>query len=43
MFGKRSGCSRGCGGSMHMFNPAKGFMAVTVLSAAAFRWRWGRL
>jgi pyruvate dehydrogenase E1 component alpha subunit len=26
LMGKESGCSRGYGGSMHMFNPQKGFM-----------------
>jgi len=26
LFGKETGCSRGYGGSMHMFNPLKGFM-----------------
>ena len=26
LYGKETGCSRGYGGSMHMFNPEKGFM-----------------
>jgi len=26
LMGRQTGCSHGCGGSMHMFNPSKGFM-----------------
>ena len=40
MYGKREGCSRGRGGSMHVFDAATRSMAATPSSVACCRWRW---
>ena len=44
MYGKREGCSRGRGGSMHLFDAPRASTAATRSSAAACRspsgWRW---
>jgi pyruvate dehydrogenase E1 component alpha subunit len=44
MFGKAAGCSRGRGGSMHLFDARAASTAATPSSAAACRspwaWRW---
>ena len=44
MFGKADGCSRGRGGSMHLFDAARASTAATPSSPAACRsrsaWRW---
>jgi hypothetical protein len=41
MYGKVEGCSRGRGGSMHLFDAAAASTAATRSSPAACRWRWG--
>jgi pyruvate dehydrogenase E1 component alpha subunit len=39
MFGKLDGCSRGRGGSMHLFDAATRLSGATPSSAARCRWR----
>ena len=41
MFGKQEGCSRGRGGSMHLFDAKLRFSEATPSWEADFPWRWG--
>ncbi len=43
MYGKLEGCSRGRGGSMHLFDAGPVFTAAIRLWAAACPWRWAWL
>lgn len=40
MYGKVEGCSRGRGGSMHLFDANARFFGGMPLSPAACRWQW---
>jgi pyruvate dehydrogenase E1 component alpha subunit len=39
MFGKREGCSRGRGGSMHLFDRATRFYGGNAIVGGGCRWR----
>jgi pyruvate dehydrogenase E1 component alpha subunit len=41
MFGKAAGCSRGRGGSMHLFDAAHNFYGGNAIVAGGLRSRWG--
>ena len=41
MFGKANGCSRGRGGSMHLFDVSRRFFGGNAIVAGGFRWRSG--
>lgn len=40
MFGKQEGCSRGRGGSMHLFDARTRFYGGNAIVAGGCRWRW---
>ena len=42
LLGRATGCSRGHGGSMHMFNRGKGFLGSNGIVGGGFRWQWVR-